>query len=487
MKVLAIDIGASGGRAMIGSLHGRRIEIQEIHRFSNDPVMVGDTMYWDILRLFHEIKQSLIKSKQYGKVDSIAVDTWGVDFGLLNKSGSLLENPVHYRDKRTKGMLERSFEFLNKEEFYHITGNQFMEINTAFQLLALKEKRGEVLNRAGHMLLIPDLIHYFLTGKIKSEMSIASTTQLFDMNKKTWAYPVIEKLGLPAGIFPELVPSGTVVGNLSKAICTELGMDPVKVTAVCGHDTQSALAATPAKEKDFIFLSCGTWSLMGTELEQPLLNQKAERLNLTNEAGYDGKISLMKNMIGLWLVQESRRQWMREGKELNFGDLEQLAAEAEPFRFFIDPDDPVFTPAGNMPERIRNYCRRTGQQVPESEGEIVRCINESLAMKYRSAREQIEVAAGKKYGTIYMTGGGTKSRLLCAMTANACGCLLSAGPAEATVLGNVAVQLIANGGISSVKDAREMIAHSFFPEHYMPAEEHHWNTAYKRFKEVMIC
>ena len=378
-RVLAFDFGASSGRAMLGTYEDGQIRLKEIHRFSNDPVIVNGTMYWDVLRLFHEIKQGILKAKQEGGFDSIGIDTWGVDFGLLDEDGYLLENPVHYRDSRTEGMLQESFKRIPKKRFYEITGNQFMEINTAFQLLSLKLKRPTLLNRAKRMLFMPDLLNFMLTGQQKTEYSIASTSQLLDAGKGTWSKEVIDALGLPGDIFTEIVPSGTKVGCLSPAICEELGVESADVIAVAGHDTQCALVAVPAKQDDFIFISCGTWSLFGTELEQPLINEKSERYNITNEGGYGKKASFLKNIIGLWLIQESRRQWIREGEELGFGDLEEMAKESieqtgNTYPSLIDPDAPEFVPAGNVPRRIQEYCRRTGQTVPKTKGEIVRCI-----------------------------------------------------------------------------------------------------------------
>ncbi len=401
-RVLAIDFGASSGRAMLGISHGFDIELKEIHRFSNDPVIVNGTMYWDVLRLFHEIKQSLLKAKKEGGVESIAIDTWGVDFGFINKNGTLIGNPVHYRDKRTVGMMEKVFDVVEADRLYHITGNQFMEINTAFQLMAVKEKNEDVFRQADKLLLMPDLFHYFLTGKITAEASMASTTQLFDAEKKTWSGEVIEALGFPESLFPDIVKSGTVIGELSRELCEELDLEPIKVIATAGHDTQSAMAVVPALEKDFLFLSSGTWSLMGTELDHPILDNSAFKRNLTNETGYGNKTSFLKNIIGLWMIQESRRQWIREGKEYSFSELEKMAEKAKPFRCFIDPDDPIFVPAGNIPKRIRKYCADTGQEVPQTEGEIVRCINESLALKYCLAAMEMEACVGKTYPVIYM-------------------------------------------------------------------------------------
>lgn len=484
-QVLAFDFGASSGRAILGIYDGTKISIEEIHRFSNDPVIVGGTMYWDVLRLFFEIKQSLIKSKSFGKIDSIGIDTWGVDFALLDKYGQLLENPIHYRDGRTAGMIEKSFEKIQKEEFYSITGNQFMEINTAFQLLSLKEKRSHLLERADVMLLMPDLFNYLLTGKKVTENSIASTTQLFDANNRNWSDKVINSLGIPKKLFTEIVPSGTIIGKISEDISEELKIDMSDVIAVAGHDTQSALVSVPSIEDDFVFLSCGTWSLLGTEIDNPIINKKSSHYNITNEGAYGDKISFLKNIIGLWLIQESKRQWEREGKSYSFSELEMLAKNSKPFKCFIDPDDPVFVPAGNIPARIREYCIKTNQEIPKTEGEIVRCINESLALKYRHSLEEIKDCTNKKYKTMYMVGGGIQSKLLCQMTSNACNIDVSAGPVEATVLGNIVVQLMATNEIKDLKEARKIIKNSQDINYYYPVDSKVWEEKYELFKKII--
>lgn len=484
VKVLAIDLGASSGRAIVGGFDGGKIMLEEIHRFSNDPVIVGDTMHWDILRLFHEIKQSLIKSKKYGDIESVAIDTWGVDFGLLDKDGRLLENPVHYRDSRTDGMLDKAFELIDRRRLYDLTGNQLMQINTAFQLLSLVKSRPELIGRADRAVLMPDLLGYFLSGKAVAEHSIASTTQLFDQCKRQWADEVFEALGIKRSLMPETVESGTVIGTLSRQICEELDIKPMKVIAACGHDTQCALVAAPAKEKDFIFLSSGTWSLLGTELSQPMINDVSYTNNVTNELGFGGKTAFLKNIIGLWLIQESRRQWIREGNEYSYAQLEAMAREAKPFKCFIDPDAPQFSPSGNIPRRIREYCAQTGQQVPETAGEIMRCIYESLALKYRSAKEELEACTGKRYEAMYMVGGGTKDRFISQLAANACGCKVSSGPVEATAFGNIAIQLMALGEIADLTQAREIISSSEKIYSFEPESSDEWAKAYERFLKV---
>ena len=482
-KVLAADLGASGGRVMLGTYDGTRIALKELHRFSNDPVFLNGTMYWDFLRQFHELKQGLVKAKPYGRIDSLGVDTWGVDFGLVDAKGYLLENPVHYRDKRTNGMLEKAFEKIDPDRFYKITGSQFMEINSVFQLLALKEQRPVLLDRAEKLLLMPDLFNYFLSGVMAWECSIASTTQLLDAKGQTWSEEILRALDLPSSILGSVVPCGTVLGNLKPEICEELGINPIAVIAVAGHDTQSALAAVPAEE-EFVFISCGTWALFGTEASEPMITPLSRHYNITNERGVEGRTSFLKNIIGLWLIQESRRQWSREGREYDFCQLEKMAAEAKSFQAFIDPDDPVFVPAGNIPGRIQEYCRKTGQKELKGEGETVRCIDESLAFKYRSAFEEIGRCTGKEYKVIHMVGGGTQSSLLCQMTANACGCRVLAGPTEATVLGNMAVQLMALGELTSLSEAREVIKNSVEIKVYEPQDIEAWDEAYKTFKKI---
>ncbi len=483
-KVLAIDFGASSGRAVIGRFDGERIALEEIHRFANEPVTLGGTMYWDFLRLFHEVKQSLIKAKQYGKVDSLGVDTWGVDFGLIDENGRLLDNPVHYRDSRTQGMLAEAFSLIPKESLYAVTGNQFMEINTAFQLMAVQKNRPDLLERADKLLMMPNLFTFFLTGEKITEQSIASTTQLYDQSGKCWAYRVAERLGIRESLFTNILPAGTKIGTLSHDIMKELDIPDMDVIAVCGHDTQSAMAAVPAQNSDFAFLSCGTWSLFGTELDGPLTDYPACENCFTNETGFGGKTSFLKNIVGLWLLQETRRRWACEGREVSFEDMEKMAVEAEPFLCFIDPDDPRFVPAGDIPDRVRRFCAESGQPVPETDGQVLRCIYESLALKYRQALEGLEKCTGRHFDAIHMIGGGIRDRLLCKMTANACKRRVIAGPVEATALGNIAVQLIASGDIADLSQARQVIASSENVEVFEPESPMQWDKAYEDIKLI---
>lgn len=485
-RVLAFDFGASSGRAMIGIFDGETIRLEEVHRFENTPVQMCGTLYWDLPRLFHEVKQGLVKAAQSGGFDSLAVDTWGVDFGLIGRDGHLLELPVHYRDSRTSGMLDKAFALIDKEQFYNITGNQFMDINTVFQLLSLRFSRPEMLKNAETLLLMPDLFGYLLTGEKRAELSIASTTQMMNAAERSWSETVLDALGIPKNILPEICMPATELGMLSDEICAELDIPAAKVISVCGHDTQCAAAAAPTEDEDFIFISCGTWSLFGTETDEPVISEKSAELNITNEYGYGGKVTFLKNIIGLWLIQESRRQFRREGREYSFADLEKLALECEPFKCFIDPDAPEFVPVGNIPERVREYCRNTGQPVPESVGEVMRCIYESLALKYRLAFDEIRECTGKQYRKIHLVGGGTKDGMLCRMTAAACGCDVVAGPIEATAYGNIAMQLIADGAIPDIKTARRIIAKSDNVKLYSPENTGEWEKAYKRYIEI-VC
>ena len=484
-RVLAFDFGASSGRAIIGCFDGDKITLEEVHRFSNDPVSVGGTVYWDVLRLFYEIKQGIVKAKIAGGFDSIGIDTWGVDFGLIDSEGKLMENPVHYRDTRTAGLVEESFKTMPKEKLYGITGIQFMELNTLFQLISLKKYRPWMLERADKMLFMPDLFAYMLTGKMCAEYSIATTSQLIDLETKSWSEEILDAFGIKKSLFAPLVKPGTVLGELSKEICEECGVDPVPVISVCGHDTQSAITSVPCEDGNFAFLSSGTWSLFGTELDSPIVNETSMNINITNEGGFDDSTGFLKNIIGLWLIQESRRQWKREGEEYSYADLEKLALAAEPFKCFIDPDAPEFVPHGNIPERVREFCRRTGQYVPQTVGEVMRCIYESLAMKYRLTFEKLRECTKRDYPVIHVIGGGTKDGLLCQMTANSCDRTVKAGPIEATVMGNVAVQLMSDGSVDNIGQARKIIADSSELKIFEPKETGDWAKAYEDFLKIV--
>ncbi len=485
-RVLAFDFGASSGRAIIGCFDGEKITLEEVHRFSNDSVSVGGTVYWDVLRLFYEIKQGIIKARMAGGFDSIGIDTWGVDFGLIDAEGKLMENPIHYRDKRTVGLVDEAFKTMPKEKLYGITGIQFMELNTLFQLISLKKDRPWMLERADKMLFMPDLFAYMLTGKMCAEYSIASTSQLIDLKTNSWSKEILQAFGIKESIFAPIVKPGTVLGELTDEICEECGVEKVPVISVCGHDTQSAITSVPCEDGNFAFLSSGTWSLFGTELEKPIVNETSLKINITNEGGFDGSTGFLKNIIGLWLIQESRRQWQRQGEDYSYADLEKLALAAEPFKCFIDPDAPEFVPHGNIPKRVQAFCERTGQYVPQTVGEIMRCIYESLAMKYKLTFEKLCECTERDYPVIHVIGGGTKDTLLCRLTANSCNRTVKAGPIEATVMGNVAVQLMSDSSVASISEARKIVANSSELKTYEPQEVEAWEKAYADFLKIAL-
>ena len=482
--VLAFDFGGSSGRAVLAHFDGIRIQLEEIHRFDNEPVMVQGHLYWDVLRLFHELKTGLVRAKHICEVECIGIDTWGVDYGLIDESGTLMGNPFHYRDTKNNGYAAKSASVMDAEKLYEETGTQIMDINTLFQLLSVSDIQPLALDMADHLLPMPDLFSYFLTDVKTCERSIASTTSLMNVKTGKWSDAVLKAFQIPKNILPPIVDSGTIKGRLSPAVCEELELPPIPVAAVCGHDTQCAAFAVPSlPEKDVIFISCGTWSLFGTELEEPVLSQESAKLGLSNEVGHDGKITYLKNIIGLWMIQETRRYLHSCGQSYSYAELEELALNAEPLQYFIDPDDPVFTPPGNIPQRVKDYCERTGQGCPGSLGAVVRCIYESLALKYRMALEEICTCTGKEFSAIHMVGGGTKDRLLCQMTADVCGLPVFAGPKEATVYGNAAMQLMAIGAIVSRDYAKNVIAASEPVVRYSPHED--WFDAYTRFKAVI--
>ncbi len=483
--VLAYDFGASSGRAMLGRYQDGKITIEEIHRFTNDPVTVGDTYYWDVLRLFHEIKAGLIKAKEYEKYDSIGIDTWGVSFGVIDKNGRLMGNLIHYRDLAFEDAKNRFLKQFPFEKLYEATGIQLLPFNTVFQLFSLKETAPYIVDNAGKIVLIADLLNYFLTGVKVADYTMASTTALIDVNKRDWDDGIFNQLKIDKNLMCDIVMPGTVIGELSDEVCSELVIDKAKVVSVASHDTASAVIAVPTNNPDTAYISCGTWSLFGTELDTPNTSKKALEANFTNEGGFGGKIRFLKNIMGLWLIQESRRHWARTGKQYSFAELEKMALECTPFESIIDVDDPRFSPPGDLPERVRDYCRETNQKVPGTVGEIMQCIYCSLALKYRQVFDNMQDICGKKFEAINMVGGGIKDTLLCHLTASACGVPVKAGPVEATVIGNIATQLIALGDIKSIEEARDVIAASFPISEYLPEDKELFEKGYKKFLEII--
>ncbi len=483
IKALAIDLGASSGRGIVGTYDGEKITLREIHRFSNDPLQIGGSFFWDTLRLLHEIKTAILKCSAEGGVVTVGIDTWGVDYGYIDKTGALLSVPYHYRDARTLPEMDRVYGKVPYEELYKITGIESMSFNTVFQISADMANRPWVIDNADKLLLTPDLLGYFLTGNAACEYTIGSTTALMDASRREFSDAILEKLDIKKSLFAPVVMPGAVLGKLTDEVDEETGRTGASVVNVPSHDTACATLAVPALERDFLFISSGTWSLMGTENDEPIINEMSERLSFTNEGGAGGKINIMKNIMGLWLIQESRRQWKREGKNYSFDELESASQSAEAFKYIINPDDASFNSAGDMPRRIADFCERTGQGRPESVGEIMRCIYESLALKYRYTAERLEELCGKKYKTINIVGGGTKEKTLCRYTADCSGKTVYAGPVEATSLGNIAMQLIASGELRDVADARAAIRRSFDVATYEPdaAGKSKWDAAYEKF------
>ncbi|UJF36003.1 rhamnulokinase [Paenibacillus hexagrammi] len=485
MSILAYDLGASSGRALLGRLTDNKIETQEIHRFSNDPVQVGSRLQWDILRLYHEIKQGLLKAKHQGvQVQSMAIDSWAVDFGLVAGNGELLGNPYHYRDLHTEGIMENMMKELSPSYIFERTGIQFLPFNTIYQLKALKEAGSPLLQQAERFLMIPDLLRYFLTGEMLNEFSNVTTTQLYNPLRGQWDQDLLRAVGISEGLFGQIVHPGACAGQLLNSVSSELGVPSIPVIAVAEHDTGSAVAAVPALQKSFAYLSCGTWSLMGTEVDEPVINELALKLNFTNEGGVGHTFRLLKNIMGLWILQELRREWERAGVTYSFPELVKLAEEAPAFGSCIDPDDPLFLHAGDMLPRIQQYCRQTGQKAPEQPGEVVRCILESLALKYRYVLKLTEQVSSQQFNGLHMVGGGIQNLLLCQWTANAIGKPVWAGPAEGSAIGNLIVQWMAQDVFSSIWEARKVIADSFPVTVYEPEQQEIWNEAYGRFLHV---
>jgi rhamnulokinase len=461
-RFLAIDLGAESGRAMLGTLADGRLTLEELHRFPNTPVRLPTGLYWDTLRLFHEIRHALgVCGRERGlQLDGIGIDTWGVDFALLGRDGALVDNPRHYRDPRTNGMLERTFSLVPREKIFRETGIQFMQLNTLYQLHAMKLCAAPALASASTLLFMPDLFNYWLTGNARAELTIASTSQFYNPARKQWATDLLDRLGLPASILPEIVAPGTMLGTLLPEVAESCGLSkntPVYATAC--HDTASAVAAVPGEGSDWCYISSGTWSLMGVEADAPVMNETSLALNFTNEMGAGGKVRLLKNIAGMWLLQECRRHWAQQGRDYSYADLMEMAANAPSCGAIIDPD--AFLEPGGMPEQIAEYCRRTEQPIPDQPGAMCRCVLESLAATYRSVLEKIETLTGSRINRIHIVGGGSRNTLLNGLAEEATGRRVIAGPVEATAAGNVLVQAIGAGVVADLQEARSIVRRSF--------------------------
>ncbi len=478
-RFLAFDIGAESGRAMLGMLVDGTLVLEELHRFPNTPVRVLSALFWDSLRLYHEIREGLRIAGRERRLtlDGIGIDTWGVDFALLGADGHLLENPRHYRDARTNGQMEALFAEVPREEVFAETGIQFMQLNTLYQLYSMRGS--PLLPLARTLLMMPDLFNYWLTGVAKSERTIASTSQFYNPRTREFSRGLLERLGLPVAMLPEIVEPGSALGPLVEEVRDFAGLPPVNVYATGCHDTASAVAAVPAEAGSWCYISSGTWSLMGVELEAPVISSQSLAMNLTNEVGMAGTIRLLKNIAGMWLLQECRRAWALEGQEYSYEQLARLAAEARPFTAVINPD--AFLEPGDMPAKIAAFCRATGQTPPGTPGEFARTILESLALRYRQVLEMLETLTGRRIEVIHIVGGGSRNQVLNQFAADCTGRPVVAGPTEATAIGNVLIQAIGAGALSDLAEARAVVRRSFPVATTPPAGGDGWDDAYTRF------
>ena len=481
---VAFDLGASSGRAVLGQFDGTRINLEEIHRFENNGIPVGNNYYWDILSLYEEMRTGLRKATQSAQtLNGLGFDTWGVDYGLLDAQDELLGNPRCYRDARTQGMFEETFKRVSREEVFEQTGIQFMELNTLYQLVAMRLQNAPQLEMAKTFLTMPDLFNFWFTGNKACEFSNATTTQFYDPRKKNWAYDLLNTLDIPTEMLPEIIPPGTLLGPTQKALNDDLGISPIDVIAPACHDTGSAVAAVPMVNADDVYISCGTWALMGAEIPQPAINAKALEHNFTNEGGVCNTFRFLKNITGLWLVQECRRIWNLAGKNYDWTQLTNLAQDAPALQSWIDPDHANFGTPGDMPKRIQEACAKSNQPVPQSDGEIIRTALESLALKCRFTLAQLENALGKTMGNIHIVGGGIQNTLLCQFIANATGRPVLAGPIEATAMGNLLMQAMAKGQIASLSELREIVRNSTTITTYEPQDKQAWDDAYGTFEK----
>ncbi len=470
--VIAVDLGAASGRVMDASFDGQALTVENAHRFPNIPVQAGNTLYWDVLRLWHEITRGI---EFVEEAASIGVDTWGVDFALLNSRGELLTNPVHYRDSRTEGAMEWVFERIPKREVFERTGIQFLQFNGLFQMATLIRDQSPLLDAADSLLTIADLFNYWLSGSKTCEFTEVTTMQVVNPKLNDYDRDMLEVIGIPTDILTPIIQPGTRIGHYQGI--------PVIVPAC--HDTGSAVVGVPATSSDVAYISSGTWSLLGLELNHAIINDRAFEANVTNEGGVNNTYRLLKNIMGLWLVQQCKETWNQAGNDYDYRQLVQMAESAEPFQAFIDPDDHVFLAPGDMPSRIRNYCQETGQAVSGSHSQIMGIVYESLAMKYRYVLEQLIDVSSQEVNTIHIIGGGSQNKRLCQMTANATGRQVIAGPVEATAIGNAIVQLIALGELSSIQDARRVLSQDKSLKIYEPEKTFEWDQHYERFRSII--
>lgn len=484
-RYLAFDLGAESGRAVVGTLTQGKLSLEEIHRFANEPVEICDTLHWDILSLHNNILKGMREyARVHGdRVAGIGIDTWAVDFGLLGADGALLQNPVHYRDKRTEGMVDVALRKMPAEVIYERTGMAILSIHTLFQLISLRRANSPALNAAARFLMIPGLLGYFLTGEQRCERTNAISTQVYDPRKRAWSEEVLGAFDLPLAIMPDLVDPGTPLGTLRDSVREDVGLADAGVISVCNHDTGSAVAAVPARGDDWAFISSGTWSILGTLHDEVVTSPDAFAARVVNELTVDS-LFLARNIMGLWLLQQSRAAWLREGAEYSYEELVALAQQAPDSDTVIYPDDLCFLAPSDMPAAIRQYCARTGQTPPDSPGAMTRCILQSLALIYREALEQLAGLRGREFDAIHIVGGGSQNALLCQFTADATGIPVIAGPVEATVAGNVLVQALARGELDSPSAIREVVRRSSDLSEYAPQHAAAWDARREKYAQL---
>jgi rhamnulokinase len=479
--LVAVDLGAQSGRVALGRFDGRRLSVEEVHRFPNVPVRLHGTLHWDVLRLYADVLDGLRAASGRTAVDSVAVDSWGVDFGLVDRAGRLLGNPVHYRDARRAAAVDRVLEQVSPRELYLRTGIQLMPINTIFELAAMAGEPDPALGSAERLMMIPDLFHYWLSGSRTTEFTNATTTQCRDVRAGGWATDLLERLGVPTRLLPEIVAPATPLGPVLDDVAADAGLGSATVVAGASHDTAAAVAAVPLRGDGSAFLSVGTWSLVGVESAEPLVGDASYGANITNEGGVAGTWRLLRNVTGLWLLDQCRRTWALGGRDYGHQELLSLAGSSPPLHSFVDPNDAAFLEPGDMPAKIGAYCARSGQEAPDDVGAVVRCILESLALKHAETVALISRVTGRELDELYVVGGGANNELLCAWTAEASDRRVLAGPGETTVVGNMLVQAIALGELSSLADARDVVRDSFSQVIYEPRGSEAWREARERF------
>lgn len=487
ISFLAFDLGATSGRSILGTLNEGKLQMKELTRFPNQILELNGHAYWNIFSLYEHLKAGMIAAaKEDVEITSIGIDTWGVDFVFLGEDGQILGIPHAYRDQHTVGAPEEYFKnVMSRKEVYDLTGIQILNFNSLYQLYAMKRDKSSLLNAAKEALFIPDALSYMLTGKKVVEYTIASTSQILNPKTKKFETQLLEKMGVKPDLFGAIVMPGHVIGTLTDTLAAETGLGKLPVVAVAGHDTASAVAAVPAKNEKFAYLSSGTWSLMGIEVKDPIITEETSTLNITNEGGVEGTTRLLKNITGMWILEQCIKEWRKEAIEYTYPEIVKMARDAAPFQSFIDPDDESFANPPSMIKAIKEFCQKTGQKVPRNHMELIRCIFESLALKYKNVLDKFRSLAPFPIERLHIIGGGAKNRLLNQFTANSTGVTVVAGPSEGTAIGNIMLQARAAGCVNSLQEMRDMISDAIEIETFTPEDTDAWNAAYDRIKSLI--